>query len=228
MSPGPPRPILGHTQTRAMSNVLEYAPPAPLTSRRVLARLALYTLFAATGVVLGAIAGRFIAPTPEYRTSAYLVLESTPTGFPLPTGTRAVKPSEMPATAQSIVRKLDSAAFRQRTADALARAQITASTDLFPGKLAFSSVRDTTLIRIDMTDADPRLAAAIANAAATAATGAAPVKIMSPATSPGAPTTRTRLWVLAGAALGGILFPLACWYATRHERAIAAAEPAVA
>jgi hypothetical protein len=200
------------------STVLEYAPPAPLTRGRLAARLALFALFVATGIVLGWIAGGLVCPRPEYQVSTYLALDSIPPGLPPAPGQRALIPSEVPTAAQVIVSKLSSTEFRDRIATALNSAGIKRSAAALKDRLDIAYVPNTTLILIKAVDPDIRTAGQISVTAASIAPSVAAVRVMATADTT-VPTVNVRRWMLVGAVLGGILFPLFCWFATQRDRA---------
>src|SRR4051812_22191796 len=182
--------------------VLDYA-ATPKPRGRVVRLIALYTLFTATGIVLGMIVGATVAPRPTYKVSAFLTLAPG-----------LSDPQTVTRTAQSIVHDINQPKARRRLIDNAISAAPNAphsTINQIAEALTIAHLSDTKLIRIDATGPDPALAPTCANAAAQTALTAGPLQVMAYAAPPGARTGPSILWTLAGPILGGVLFPLFCW-----------------
>jgi len=186
-------------------------------------RLAVQSLLVIVGAFLCLMGGRLMAPKPVYRASSLLLITSIPSGLPLPPGTRALNPSEIPATGQTIRDALNTPAYRQRVVDRLrqtAPADPAISADQLAKIVTIDYVRDTTLFKVDATHANPIKAAQIANLAADEAIkqfrGTAPsLTLMSIATPPVGPSNDPGRYILIAGIAGGVLLPTAMWVLRR-------------
>jgi hypothetical protein len=189
--------------------LLDYA-AAPKPRLRLVRAIILYTLFAATGIVLGAIAGSLLLPQPSYTVSAFLTL---------PPG--ASDPQAIRAATNTLARTLNAPAARKRLTDAATTATAASNAphtviNHFGDTLSIAPIVDTRLVRVDVTGTDPALASTYANAAAQAALTSAPLQVVAYATPPGRMTVPGALSRFASPLLGGVLFPLFCWRVTRE------------
>lgn len=199
--------------------VLEYGVSHRLSPAKLARRLAVQTILVIVGAFLCLMGGRLMAPKPVYRASSLLLITSIPSGLPLPPGTRALSPSEIPATGQSIRDALNTPAYRQRVVNRLkqtAPADPAMSADQLAKILSIDYVRDTTLFKVEATHASPIKSAQIDNIAADEAVkqfrGTAPsLTLMSIATPPVGPSNDPGRFILIAGLAGGVLLPTAMW-----------------
>jgi capsular polysaccharide biosynthesis protein len=206
--------------------VLEYGTSQPTEPKVLAKRLGRQALFALIGVCCGLAVGWLLAPTPLYRASASLIITSIPSGIPLPPGTRALNPSEIPATSQNICDTLNAPAFRQRVVNSLKIADPShpaPTLNELPKILKVNTINQTTLFEVQATHTDPAKAKQIADLAAIEADkqfrGTAPsVMVLSMSSLPSrAINDPVRFMMVIGIA-GGVVVPVAVWLIRRRTR----------